>query len=93
MNGGYTMIDCKGIDLLSDSAQTKAGLYKSLQVAMMIEKPIFAYGMYWGTGKPITPIPVFAIQLLDDTIVCTSSTLQVWVNNEDSVEIHNMIGA
>ena len=93
MNGGYMMIDCQGIDLLSNSSQTKAGLYKALQVAMMIEKPIFAYGMYWGTGKPITPIPVFAIQLLDDTIVCTSSTLQVWVTDEDSVEVHNMIGA
>lgn len=91
MNGGYMMIDCKGIDLLSQTSQTKTGLYKALQVAMLLEKPLYAVGMYWGEGKPITPIPVFAIQLLDDTIVCTSSTLQVWVTDSDSVTIQNMI--
>ena len=91
MNGGYVMIDCTGIDLTKgETPQTVTGLYKKVQTAMQTGKPIYAGGMIWGSGKPVTPVQVFCIQLYDDEVYCTASTLQVRVKNTDVVTIGNM---
>lgn len=90
MNGGYFMIDCKGLDLLKDSPQTIAGMYKQAQVAMTTNKPIIAYNCMWGNDKSITPIQVFMIQF-DGYIIATSSTLQVIIASNDSITINNLI--
>lgn len=93
MNGGYVMIDCTGIDLLKgETPQTVTGLYAKVQVAMQTGKPIYAGNMIWGSGKPVTPVQVFAIQF-DDMVICTASTLQVRVNSSDVVTIVNMAPA
>ena len=34
MNGGYIMIDCKGLDLTSREEQTISGLYKDMVTAI-----------------------------------------------------------
>lgn len=93
MNGGYVMIDCAGIDLLKgETPQTITGLYKKVQDAMKTGKPIYAGAMIWGSGKPVTPVQVFAIQF-DDMVICTASTLQVRVTSGDIVTIVNMAPA
>lgn len=92
-NPGYIMVDCKEMDLTKGQIpQTISGLYKRVQAAMETGKPIFATNTIWGTGKPVSPIQTFAIQLLEDTVVCTASTLQIWINEEDTVSIANMVG-
>lgn len=91
-NGGYFLIDCKGMDLTKGSTeQTIAGLYEDVQTAMATGKPIVACNCIWGAGKPVTPINVFAIQF-DGQVIVTSSTLQVIVGSNDHVTINNMIG-
>ena len=90
MNGGYIMIDCKGLDLLKDSAQTIVGMYTQCQIAMATNKPIIAYNCKWGTDKSITPIQVFMIQF-DGYIIATSSTLQIIIASNDSITINNLI--
>lgn len=93
MNGGYVMIDCTGIDLLKgETPQTVTGLYAKVQAAMQTGKPIYAFGMIWGSGKPVTPVQVFCIQF-DNEVICTASTLQVRVNSSDVVTIVNMAPA
>lgn len=94
MNGGYVMIDCAGLDLLKgETPQTITGLYKKVQAAIQTGKPIYALGMIWGSGKPVTPVQVFCIQLYEDEVYCTASTLQVRVKNTDVVTIGNMAPA
>lgn len=88
--GGYIMVDCAGLDLTKGSTpQTIDGLYDRVQEAMESGKEIVATNCKWGS-LPVTPIPVFAIQLLEDTVYCTSSTLQIIVTDQDSVTIANM---
>lgn len=89
MNGGYFMIDCKGMNLLSGASQTIAGLYAQLEKAMSLMKPVFANNVMWG-AVPMTPIPVM-VNTESGSFVCTSSTLQIWVASNDAVTIVNMI--
>lgn len=90
--GAYIGIDCKGLDLTKGSTeQTIAGIYEDVQTAMATGKPIVAYNCIWGTGKPVTPINVFAIQF-DGEVIVTASTLQVIVGSNDHVTINNMVG-
>lgn len=93
MNGGYIMIDCTGLDLIKGiTPQTVEGLYERVKAAMAHNKPLFAINAIWGTGRPVTPILVFAIDW-GDFIICTASTLQVIINPDDSVTINNMAPA
>ena len=91
MNPGYIMVDCKGMNFLAESAQTIAGLYDRVKSAMKTGKPIYAYNCIWGTGKPVTPISVFAIDFGDDGIIATASTLQIVISKLDAVTINNMV--
>lgn len=89
------MIDCGGLNLLSETAQTRTGLYATLKDAIKMGKPVFAYNCAWGTGNPITAIPVMVNKettSANSDIVVTASTLQIWVNTSDSVTVQNMIG-
>ena len=91
MNGGYQLIDCTGLNILSESEQTINGLYAKLRKYMDSNKPLYCVNATWGTAGKISPIQVFAIQLDTDLITCTASTLQIWVTNADKVTVHNMI--
>lgn len=90
MNGGYIMVNCEGLDLLKGSTpQTITGLYAACQTAMKTGKLICAHNCTWGV-LPVTPIPVFLIQINASEVICTSSTLQIIVASNDSVTINNM---
>lgn len=89
--GGYILIDCGGTDLTKgETPQTINGLYARCQEALASGKSVLADNCKWGT-KPVTPIQTFLIQLYEDTIVATASTLQLWITNEDVVTIQNMV--
>ena len=87
---GYTLVDCKGMNLLSQSSQTIDGLYAASAKAVELGKPIIAINCEYGEGVPMTPIAVMAI-VEDDTIVFTASILQIRVSSDDSVEIVPLI--
>lgn len=90
--GGYVLIDCKKMDLTKGSTeQTITGIYDRVKEAMNGGKPVYACNCVWGTGNPVTPINVIAIQEDTDTIICTASTLQIVVKNTDKVTIVNMV--
>lgn len=93
MTNGYVVVDCKGLNLLAENAQTIAGLYDRVKAAMQIDKLILATNMIWGTGKNVTPVPVFAIDFGDDGIICTASTLQICISKQSAVTIVNMAPA
>ena len=86
---GYSQIDCKGLDLLAESAQTINGLYNEIQEAIETGKPMFATNLVWGDVSEISPVQVFSVQW-DGYVILTASTLQVIVTTEDSVTINNL---
>ena len=88
MESGYTMIDCKGFDLLSKSAVTIDGLFDRLTEAMKTGKMVIAHNLERDGGKT-SPCPVFVTKP-DARYCCTASTLQIWVTNDDSVSVVNL---
>ena len=89
---GYISIDCKGLNLLAEEAQTINGLYNEIQEAIATGKPMFATNLVWGDVSAISPVQVFSVQW-DGYVILTSSTLQVIVTTEDSVTINNLVPA
>lgn len=90
VSNGYVMVDCTGINLLSDQAVTVPGIYAKCISAYNSGKPIIAVGCEYGLGVPMTPIPVMAI-IEDGTCIFTSSILQVRVASNDSVTIVSLL--
>lgn len=91
MNGGYSMIDCTGLDLTKGSAeQTISGIYSGTQKCMESGKPIFANNCVWGTDGIVTPIAVMAIQF-PGYIIVTASTLQIVITENDVITITNLV--
>lgn len=92
MNGGYIMVDCKGMNLLAESSQTISGLHAKCKEAMESGKPILACNCVYGTGVKLSPIPVFMIKE-SDYYIASASILQVTVHTDDSVTITNLTNA
>ena len=88
IKGGYILIDCKGYDLLGDPAKID-GIYEELENALMYNKPVYATHMYWGTAR-CTPIAVM-LTTIDDKITATASTLQLVIEDDDTVTVNNLI--
>ena len=89
---GYISIDCKGLNLLAEEAQTISGLYNEIQAAIETGKPMYAINLVWGDVSAISPVQVFSVQW-DGYVILTSSTLQVIVTTADSVTINNLTPA
>lgn len=94
MKAGYVLINASGLDLLSESTQTIAGLYDKCVAAMATGKMIIAENIIWGDDGVISPIPVFAIDMGSTYgIYLTASTLQIRVSPANVVTIVNMAPA
>ena len=86
---GYIMIDCTGVNLLAGEKQTIAGIFDKATEAYESGKPIIAINIQYGENIPMTPVPLMAI--FEGGKYCFSaSILQVWVDNEDGVEVVNL---
>ena len=89
---GYVGVDCTGINLLAGEKQTVTGIFAKATEAYNTDKPIIAFNMEYGTGVKLTPVSVMAI--FEGGKYCfTSSVLQIWVDNEDGVEVVNLAPA
>lgn len=86
------MIDCKGMNLLAQSAQTISGIYAKSLKAIATGKPIIANNCVYGTGVQMTPIPVFG-RVVDNTIIFTTPISQISIASNDSVTIVSLLSA
>lgn len=99
MVGGYTMIDCGKLDIASTKTKTYPGIYQQCKTAIEVGKPVFAYNVFFMSPENImTPISVTMNYDWDDvhsvtadTIVAAFSTVQLFINTDDSVQIVNNI--
>lgn len=87
---GYVVIDCKGLNLLSQVSQTIKGLYKRCIEADFTDKIIIATNCQYGEGVEMSPIPVFCI-VENGVYIFTSSILQIRVSSNDSVVITSLL--
>ena len=93
MNGGYIMIDCKGLDLTSNEEQTINGLYNDMVNAIKTGKPLVAYNCVWGSNNdsPMTPIPFFAQNWSSSMVVGTASILNITCTSADKVTVTSLV--
>lgn len=99
MNGGYTMVNCGGLEISTDKTRTYPGLYQQCKTAIEIGKPVFAYNVFFVQHENVmTPIAVTMNydwdgehSTLSDTIVVAFSTVQLFISTDDSVQIVNNI--
>ena len=92
MNGGYYMVDLKGLDLTSDSTQTISGLYAEMQKGIASGKPLVGYNAVWGSNSdsPMTPICFFAQQWSEGLVVGTASILNIACTSSDVVTVTDL---
>lgn len=89
-NPGFYFLDGGSIDLSSSSPQSISGSWNRTVTAIETGKPIFAYNTKYGTGKPLTPVPVFAWYLSSTSIVIVGATLHIIVSNDDSCVVQDV---
>lgn len=90
--GGYTMIDCTGISLSTETKQTVSGIYAKVKKAYNAGKAVFAQGCTFA-NLATTPIQVMINPNPAEgstDFICTASTLQLWVDASDGVTVVNM---
>ena len=95
-NGGYIMVDCTGIDLNTSTKQTVAGIFNRVETAFKTGKPIYCVGATFnisGTGNIASPISVMINSDQNGGYVATASTLQLWIDKDDGVQIVNLAPA
>lgn len=92
MNGGYVLIDCKGLDLTKGSTeQTISGIFARVKEAEKTGKPIYAVNCVWDTNGGVSPINIMTMDASETLVICTASTFQIYVNSTDVVTIVSMV--
>ena len=89
-NTGYIFVDCGGLELNDDSAQTIAGIYNRAKAAIASKKPVYAINCLMNDGYA-SPISVCAWQENATTIIATGHVFRVTITNADSVTITNLV--
>lgn len=85
MKGGYTLLDCTGLDLTKETSQDLPGSWEKAKTAIATGKPIVAVGSIYGTGVPVSPVTCFGWYISANEIVIVGATLHIHVKNDDSV--------
>lgn len=89
-NPGYILLDGGGIDLSTSDPQTITGSWDRTVTAIKTGKPIWAFNTKYGSGKPLTPVPVFAWYLSSTSAVIVGATLHIQVSNDDSCVVQDV---
>lgn len=91
-NGGYAMVDCRGLDLTDSNPQTITGLYADMVKAIKSGKPLIAVNCVWGSNgdNPLTPIHFFAQQWSSNLVVGTASILNISCTDQDVVTVTDL---
>lgn len=88
MNGGYTMVDCAGVDLLAESSATVDGLYNKLAAALKAGKPIIAHNVGYDDAAS-SPIQ---INVIPDTkkVLAFTGVYVIEVTDADAVTVTDL---
>lgn len=87
MNGGYFLLDCTGLDLTKDTAQSISGCWQKAVDAIASNKPIIAHNCIYDTGVPVSPVTCFGWYIASDEIVIVGATLHIHVKDNDTATV------
>ena len=87
MNGGYFLLDCTGLDLKKDTAQSITGCWQKTVDAIAANKPIIAHNCVYGSGVPVSPVTCFGWYIASDEIVIVGATLHIHVKDNDTATV------
>lgn len=82
MNGGYSMIDCTGVDL--GDLGTVPGLYDQVKSACSTDKLIVLYGLVNGE-QAFTPVPAFGGVESSTSVFLSFFPVTIHISNSDVV--------
>lgn len=85
MNGGYVMIDVKGLNFASTETQTLAGLYDEIKTASATDKTVVLVGAVNG-DEDVSPVVVYVTQDGADYIV-SASGLKITIESDDKTTV------
>lgn len=86
MNGGYVMVDCKGLDLTGgNTPQTITGIWNDAKTALQAGKPIVAHNCVYGTGVKVSPVTCFGWYISTSEIVIVGATIHVHIKSDNTV--------
>ena len=91
MNGGYFLLDCTGLDLTKDTAQSISGCWQNAVNALKSNKPIIAHNCVYGTGVKVSPVECFGWYIAADEIVIVGATLHIHVKNNDTCTVLDVV--
>lgn len=89
-NSGYIFLDGGGIDLSTSDPQSIVGSWKRANAVYKTGKPIWAFNTKYGTGKPLSPVPVFIWYLSATSLVIVGATLHIIVSSDDTCVVQDV---
>lgn len=84
MNGGYSMVDCAGLDL--GNPGTVSGLYAQVKNAVKSDKPIYLYNLVNGE-QAFTPIVAYGGVESSTSVFLSFFPITLHISNSDVVTI------
>ena len=89
-NSGYIFLDGVGIDLSTSDPQTISGAWDRANAAYKTGKPIWACNTKYGSGKPLSPVPVVMWYLSATSLVIVGATLHIIVSNDNTCIVQDV---
>lgn len=86
LKGGYIIIDCKGLDLSSSTAQEIEDSFAIATRALNSGKPIIAKNCVYGNA-PVSPVTCFAWAISATEIVIVGATLHIHVKSDNTATV------
>lgn len=87
---GYIMVDCTGLELNDNNAQSITGIYAKAKDALASKKPVYAANCTMNDGY-CSPVSVAAWQEDKHTIIATGHVFRVAITDDDSVTVTNLV--
>lgn len=91
MNGGYTMVNCKGLELTETDPQSIEGIWEDAKEAIKANKPIVAYNSKYA-DSPVSPVTCFGWALSTTEIVIVGATLHIHVKSDNTATVLDVAG-
>lgn len=91
MNGGYTMVNCKGLELTETDPQSIEGIWEDAKEAIKANKPIVAYNSKYA-DSPVSPVTCFGWALSATEIVIVGATLHIHVKSDNTATVLDVAG-
>ena len=89
-NSGYIFLDGGGIDLSTSDPQSITGAWNRANAVYKSGKPIWAFNTKYGSGNPLSPVPVFIWYLSATSLVIVGATLHIIVSSDDTCVVQDV---